>query len=149
MDKQEALTKVKKLEEELSKLKDIINKPEDIFEVTTYKELCKRLGEKAITSEMFSCEDFDDKTTKKLIATAKIKQLERFFNEDHNFNWSDSNKSKYYIWLERKAHGWVFNYSYYFTCHSSTAVGYYKSKKIADYIGNNKEFLSIYIDFID
>jgi hypothetical protein len=133
MNKQEAIKKVANLEKELAELKEIINKPEDIFDVTTYSEVCRRLGEKEITLKDFK--QFDDILANKLLNFAKIQQLSKYFNQGWIPNWKDSNEYKWYPYFNDSGGGFVFDYSY---CHCyafSGSVAYYKTKEISNHIG--------------
>lgn len=119
---------------------------QDIFTATTYEEVCKRLKQGLVTDEDFN-EDLDKNTIKKLIAFAKIKQLEEYFNENWKPNWNDINEYKYYPYFKYNSGGGVgFNCSSY-CCNSFFGQpGIYKTIKISDFIG--KYFINIYKDLL-
>jgi len=141
MDKKEALDKIKILEKELKNLKEIVEKPEDIFTAITYPEVCKRLGEKEITLKDFK--QFDEDLSKKLLNTAIINQLVKYFNQGWKPNWKDTDEYKWYPYytLNNKG-GLVFYHSFVYHSRFCGSVGLFKTKEICDFIG--KTFIDIY-----
>ena len=125
-------------------LQEIANQTQqDIFTATTYSEVCKRLNEKELQLSDFGFTNNSD--TRKILAFARIKQLERYFNQGWLPNWSNSSEYKYYLWYEFKNGGWVFDgVCYRFYC-SVTEVGFYKTEKIAKHIQIyfNSEYLNV------
>ena len=140
MKKQQALDKLKDLESEISKLKDIINQPEDLFsKIKNYFDVCKELNEKEITSFDFGS-NINKKDLNKLINAAKIKQIERLFNGDWIPKF-DGKQYNYYPYFTGIGVGVVFYDSSY--CYGSLGqVAYYKDKKTSDFVG--KMFIDIY-----
>jgi len=129
MNKQELIKQAEKLQNELDKLKLEINKPEDIFSVTTYSEVCKKLNKKQETCPY-----------------KQIKDLEKFFNEDWKKEIYNTSQYKYYPYFSFRGVSLVFcgsdcAASCFFGC-----VGLFKSEKIAIHIG--KHFVSIYQEIL-
>jgi hypothetical protein len=121
--------------------KDYFKDKVDLFNIITYKEVCKALGEKLITEESFS--HLPVYMVNKAVAQAKIQQLEKFFNGDWIKDWNNSNQRKYYPWFEKRSGGWVFYGSDCGECRFSGVVGFYKDQPTSDHIGKN--FMDIYI----
>lgn len=142
MKRKEAVIKVKELEKEIIKLKIIIAKPTNfIDEIKTYKDVCNELGEEEITKDDFS-EDFDEETIEKLINFAKLKQIEKLFNQEWKPNWKDLNEYKYYPYYECKTGGLVFGRSFGYFAGACGDCAVFKTREISNYIGNT--FIDIY-----
>lgn len=125
-------------------LQEIVKQTQqDIFKITTYSEVCKRLGEKELQLGDFGFTNNRD--TIKILSFARIKQLERYFNQDWIPNWSNSSEYKYYLWYEFKNSGWVFGGIDGRICGSRAELGFYKTEKIAEHIQTyfNSEYLNV------
>lgn len=112
----------------------------DIFKVTKYSEVCKRLNEKELSISDFYHLHKDDR--EKALANAQIKQLERFFNKGWKVDLKDRNQHKYWPYFEITALGLVFDAS---CCGDSSfygRVGYFCSEKVSNHVGKN--FIHIY-----
>lgn len=125
MNKQELIKQAEKLQNELDKLKLEINKPEDIFSVTTYSEVCKKLNKKQETCPF-----------------KKIKDLELFFNESWKKEIYNTSQYKYYPYFSIRGVSLVFYGSLCYACHFCGFVGLFKSEKISTHVA--KHFISIY-----
>ena len=125
MNKQELIKQAEKLQNELDKLKLEINKPEDIFSVTTYSEVCKKLNKK-----------------KETCPYKQIKDLEKFFNEDWKKEIYNTSQYKYYPYFYIRGGSLVFSGSGCGTSFFCGFVGLFKSEKISIHVG--KYFISIY-----
>lgn len=117
---------------------------QDIFTATTYSEVCKRLGEKELQLSDFGFTNNAD--TRKILSFVRIKQLERYFNQSWIPDWSNSSEDKYYLWYKVKNSSWVFGGVNYHNYCSGTAVGFYKTEKIAKHIQTyfNSEYLNVF-----
>lgn len=116
---------------------------QDIFTATTYSEVCRRLNVRELQLNDFGFTSNAD--TRKILSFARIKQLERYFNQSWTPNWGDSSEYKYYLWYEFKNSGWVFSRVSCRLCSSHVAVGFYKTEKIAKHIQTyfNSEYLNV------
>jgi hypothetical protein len=115
-----------------------LKKEVDIFKVTTYKEVCEKLGESEIHDYNFSLID-----AKKICAAARIKQLERFFNGTWKANWEDSSQRKYYPYFQYSSGGgFRFFSSGSSSYYSGGQVGFYKDEESSNHVG--KYFKEIY-----
>lgn len=146
MNKQEALKKINLLEKELNELKDIVNKPDDLFNtIKTYDDVCRALGENKIIFDNFN--NINDITLlNKLVAFTRLKQIEKLFNGNWKIDWDNNNQKKYYCWFENKKSGWVFYFSYDIRSYSCGQVAYFKDKETSDYVG--KTFKDLFITLI-
>ncbi len=131
MRRKDAEEQLLRLQSEMDKLKDIINKPADLFKIiTNYSDVCDELGIK----EKFA-KDFD---TKKEYRFHQIQNIAKLFN-------GDSTKNYYYPYFNRTGSGLVLH-----GCNSSVSaffsgrVALYKDYKTAEFIGN--KFIDIYTD---
>jgi len=125
-------------------LQEIANQTQqDIFTATTYHEVCKRLNEKELEFKDFAFLKHED--VKKALNFARIKQLERYFNQGWIPNWYDSSEYKYYLWYQFKNSGWVFDSVDDRGYGSYAEVGFYKNEKIAKHIQEyfNSEYLNV------
>lgn len=141
MNKQEAKEQLDNLQKEVDRLKEIINKSDDLFSITTYKEVCKALNEPEIHENQFSF--FQD--AKKLTAFARIKQLERLYNEGWVSKF-DGKQYNYYPWFVKNNNSWGFCNAYCDCSNSRCYAGLFKSEKIAKYVGTtflNKIYLPL------
>ena len=116
---------------------------EDIFTATTYSEVCKRLEEKELQLSDFGFTNNAD--IRKILSFARIKQLERYFNQGWALDWTNQSERKYYLWYEFKNSGWVFNGVYGLSYISGTEVGFYKTEEIANHVQKyfNSEYLNL------
>ena len=140
MNQIEAQKELQILKIQVEKLEAIINKPKDIFDIKTYSDVCKELNEKELTLEDF---EIFEGYSEKLLAFAKIKQLEKYFNQGWTPNWQNKDEYKWYPYFEFTVSG-GFGLSvviFLFWC-SYAVVGFYRTKKIANHIGIN--FSNIY-----
>ena len=107
MNKQNARKELIALEKKKKELQDIIDLPENLFtEIENYSDVCLKLGESEVTKDDFS-EDFNDETLLKLIAFAKIKQIERLFNGTWVKDWNNRSQEKHYPYFDNTTSGLV------------------------------------------
>lgn len=145
MNQIEVQKKLKKLKLQVEKLEAIINKPTDIFTIKTYSDVCKELGESEFTEADF--ENVGEDYSRKLLAFARIKQIEKYFKQ----RWIPAGENKadhefYPLFKVSKPNTYVFRitYSRCAGVHSGAEVACYKSGVIADHVATN--FLDIYKD---
>lgn len=113
---------------------------DDKFSVTTYKEVCKRLGIKELTIKDFKQFEGD---ALKMLSFHQIKNLERFFNGNWVADWKNQNQYKYYPYFTLSSSGGlVFTDSCCVSFRFYGDVGYYLDSKTSDHIGKN--FIDIY-----
>lgn len=132
MKKQEAQQQLIKLQNEIDKLKIIINSPTNLFEtIRNYSDVCIELGIKEKTNS-----DFD---SLKEFRYHQIQNIAKLFN-------GDSINNYYYPYFNRSGSGLVFyrsaggaGVSYF-----SGQVAYYKDRQTSDFVG--KLFVNIYND---
>ncbi len=122
--------------------KDYLKIKVNLFNITTYKDVCKALDEKLITEDTFS--HLPSYMITRAVAQAKIQQLEKLFNGDWKKDWNNSNQYKWYPYFDKRSGCWVFFGSFYdgtfFFC---GRVGCYKDQATSNHIGKN--FMDIYI----
>lgn len=145
MNQVEAQKELKKLKLQVEKLEAIINTPTDMFTIKTYSDVCKELGESEFTEADF--ENVGEDYSRKLLAFARIKQIEKYFKQ----RWipaveNKANHEFYPLFKVSKSNRIVFNivYSRCAGAHSGAEVACYKSGAIADHVAAN--FLDIYKD---
>jgi len=126
MNKKEAEKALNKLQLEVNKLRDIIDAPESLFDITTYTEVCKRLN---ITEKSLS--EFE---TLKEYRYHQILNIQKLFNED-------AVNPRWYPWFSRTGSGLVFFISSCFSDCYYGQVAYFKDKKTSDYIGKTFKFI--------
>lgn len=127
--------------------KAFLPKESDLFTISKYSQVCKRLKVKELTIKDFAFLPTKQEQLKAL-ATHQIGNIERLFNGDWTKDWSNRNQSKYYIWFEKSASGWVVSAvgdDCY--CASYAVVGYYFDSKTARYCGET--FIDIYSVFMN
>jgi len=108
--------------EEVPKIKIV----ENLFDITTYNEVCKQLGE----SEE-SC------------PYKQIKQIEKLFNNGWKKDFSTNQENWYpYFQYEKNSGGLVFYFSFCISYFSSGPVSFYKDEKTASFVG--RTFIDIY-----
>jgi len=134
----EANSTQKKLVEKYFKIVD-----NDIFSVTTIKEVCKRLEEKELTIKDFS--NFGDLALK-MLTFHQIKLLEKFFNQGWTADFNNSNQYKWYPYFEKVSGGYRFCSSSYHVSFFYGFVALYKDQKTSDHIGRN--FKDIYLNLL-
>lgn len=124
--------------------KEYIKDASEVFKVKTYSEVCKQLKETELKASDFDfLPTLDD--SKKALSFAKIKQLERFFNQGWVPNWNDNSEYKYYLWYQYKSSGWEFGSVG--SCYGSFGLpGFYKTGDIANHV--QKYFNDIYLDIL-
>ena len=142
-NKEELKKQAEKLQKDPDALKVLIEKEDtiDLFKITSYKEVCKALDEQEYTENNFE-NTYD---CEKLLAFAKLKQIERLYNGNWVKDWSNKNQYKYYPYFTlNSSGGLVFSFSchYCFILICCGQVGFFKDQKTSDYIG--KTFISIY-----
>lgn len=146
MNKEQAIKKLATVEEEVSKLRKIIETPEDYISlnVDTYEKVCKELGEKELTINDFN--HLPEYLRNKSLIICKLNQIGKLFNGDWKVNISDKNQQKYYPYFEIKAgFGMVFyNSSYSYSCLSGR-LDYFKDEKTAIFVGKN--FINLYKEY--
>ena len=145
MNQVEAQKELKKLKLQVEKLEAIINKPEDMFNIKTYSDVCKELGESEFTKADF--ENVGEDYSQKLLAFARIKQIEKYFKQRWIPARENKAKSEFYpLFNFSKSNHIVFSivYSRWEGDHSGAEVACYKSGKIAEHVAVN--FLDIYKD---
>jgi len=135
----EADSEQKKLIEKYFKIES-----NDLFSVTTYKEVCKRLGIKELTIKDFK--EFGESSLKQF-AFHRIKNLEKFFNGDWKMDWKDQSQYKYYPYFNITSFGGLVFYVSRYCCDVFYGtVGFYKNSKTSDHVGKN--FKDIYEDLM-
>jgi hypothetical protein len=128
-----------------------INTPKDLTKtLKTWKDVLKYAKEKGYNFKLPYSEKTQVKEEISLNALCKIHLLAKVFNEDWTANFKDSTQYKYYPWFKRKSSGWVFDgVGFRFSCSNGwSALSYFKSSEIVNYIGNNKEFVNIYNEYL-
>ena len=127
-----------------------INTPKDLTKtLKTWKDVLKYAKEKGYNFKLPYSEKTQVKEEISLNALCKIHLLAKVFNEDWTANFKDSTQYKYYPWFKRKSSGWVFDGGFRFSCSVGWgALSYFKSSEIVNYIGNNKEFVNIYNEYL-
>lgn len=144
MDIQQAQQSIEKMEKEISNLKEFIDQEKtiDIFKVTTYEEVCKKLKENQINMIHFA---MDIKDRAKLVRLAKLEQVERFFNQGWIPDWSNTSQPKFYPYFNwNKVPGsLVFASSVCSFGGFAAGVAFYQSEEISNHIG--KYFSDLYI----
>lgn len=134
MTKEEALKKIKELEE-------FINQSEDLFNFNTYEKVCKKLKEKQLTEKDYSF--LPENRRKKALAQGRIQQLESLFNSSWKVKF-DGNQKNWYPYFTAGIGGLVFSGSYYYSSIFLGHAGYFKDQETSNFIGNN--FKEIYRD---
>ena len=130
-DKKELIKQANKLQKELDILKEQINKPFDVFSFTTYKEVIQELEEDSETCPY-----------------KKIKQIEKFFNEEWTPTWKNQNEYKYYPYFYIGSDGGLVYHTYlYYGSGFDGGCAFYKTKELAIHVGKN--FLKEYKDLMN
>lgn len=121
----------------------------DLFSITTYEEVCKALNERQIENDSFDSTNqiLNKSVIKRLIATYKLEQIERLFNQNWKKDWNNQNQYKYYPYFKKELGGWVFCLVTDGSVRSLAAVAYYKDRQTAEYVG--KTFINIYKDILE
>lgn len=129
--KADALKQLEKLQNEMDKLKDIINKPVDLFTtIKGYSDVCEELGVAERTESDF--------LSKKEFRFHQLQNIQKLFN-------GDSTDNRHYPWFRKTGSGLVFYVSGdVFVDYFYGQVAYYKDSKTSDFIG--KMFIDIYTD---
>ena len=117
-----------------------IDHPKSLFDVKTYKEVCKRLGQDELDESDFK---FIDKSIRlKTCAQAQLNQIVLFYNDDWKVDIKSDNQYRYYPYFRTGHAGLVFDTSSY---HTYTVLGlgaYFKDKETSDFVGQN--YIEIY-----
>lgn len=126
MNKQELIKRTNSLELELNKLKEEINKPDNLFsKINNYYDVCEHLKE-----GIESC------------PYKQIKQIEKLFNGSWKKDLTDINQKKWYPYFEIKSSGLVFVSSYGFSYCFFGQVAFFKDEETSNFVG--KKFIDIY-----
>jgi hypothetical protein len=128
-----------------------INTPKDLTKtLKTWEDVLNYANEKGYIFSLPYLKSTKVKEEISLNALCKIHLLAKVFNEGWIADFKDSNQHKYYPWFERKSSGWVFrgSVSQFVLSAGWGALSYFKNKDIANYIGNNKEFVDIYNEYL-
>lgn len=126
MNKEELIKRAYSLELELNKLKEEINKPDNLFsKINNYYDVCENLRE---ATE--SC------------PYKQIKQIEKLFNGSWKKDLTNPNQKKWYPYFEIKNFDLVFYSSGYYYISLFGQVAYYKDEETATFVG--KKFIDIY-----
>lgn len=151
MDKQKALERLSKLEDEAKELRKIIEAPEkkkDIFErLQTYEDCCIELnidpqGQLPYDKPMNDVEI-------SINAYAKLIVICKAFNEGWIPNFNDSNELKWYPWFQKNSSAFGFSGTHYDGWCTNAGAGSrlcLKSKTIAEHVG--KKFEKIYNEYL-
>ena len=130
LSKIEANKQLQKLQNEMDKLKEIINKPIDLFKtINTYTDVCDELG---IKEKVLA--DFD---SIKEYRFHQIQNIAKLFN-------GESTRNYYYPYFTRTGSGLVYYSSSDGPAFYFGTVALYKDYKTAEFIG--KKFIEIYTD---
>lgn len=144
MDIQQAQESIEKMEKEISNLREFIDQEKtiDIFKVTTYEEVCKKLKENQINMTHFA---MDIKDRAKLVRLAKLDQVQRFFNQGWTPDLSNPKEVKFYPYFkwDKSSGSLVFTGSIYCSDIVYFEAAFYQSPEISDHIG--KYFSDLYI----
>lgn len=144
MNIQQAEQIIEKMEKEISNLREFIDQEKriDIFKVTTYEEVCKKLKENPVTISYFA---IDLKNIDKLVKLAKLDQVQRFFNQGWIPDWANTKEGKYYPFFKWNKTSGSLVFSGHAYCGEITyrEVAFYQSHEISDHIG--KYFSDLYI----
>lgn len=120
-------------------------KESDLFTISSYAEVCKRLKIKQLKLKDFAFLPEDER--EKALAQHQIRNIERLFNGKWVKNWLDRSQRKFYPWFDLAASGWVV----FVVCDrlfsSNAEVGYYQDEKTARYVGTT--FIDIYAVIMD
>lgn len=126
--------KIAQLEQEVKDLKELINKPIDLFkDIRNYNDVCIALN------ILNKSKDYFD--TKQEWRYHQIKNIQRLFNQGKTNN-------RYYPYFNKLGSGFVFFFSFVSDDRSYCGrVALYNTKEISDFIGN--VFIDIYTDLMD
>ena len=128
MNKNEINSKIKNLEKEIDDLKKLVNEEIiDLFSITTYSQVCKKLN---IVEKTES--DFDNK---KEFAFYQLQNISKLYNGSNEDNY-------YYPYFSNNNNTLVFFGSFCDDGSYGGQIAYYKDNKTSDYIG--KTFIEIY-----
>lgn len=120
------------------------SKKEELFTITAYKQVCKALKEDEITDSCFGKLPHCD--INKLVAFARLKQIERLYNGNWKANF-DGNQNNYYPYFIKSKNSWGFCDCCFDSADSCSWAGLFKDSKTAEYIG--KTFLKeIYLPLL-
>lgn len=118
---------------------------EDLFSISGYSEVCKRLNERELTESDFN--HLPEYLIRKNLMFSKLQQIAKLFNGNWKVNILDSNQHKWYNYFSFSVAGGglVFDCSgrYDRYCYGGMVV-YFKDKKTANFIGNHPEFIKLY-----
>lgn len=129
----------------------VINKPGKLIDkLKTWEDVLRYAKEKGYKFSLPYAKSTTIKEEISLNALCKIHLLTKVFNEGWVVDFSNLNQYKYYPYFEKKSSGWVF---YGVSCLRVCSLGwgalsFFKSNEIVEYICNNKEFVSIYNEYL-
>ncbi len=151
MDKQKALERLSKLEDEAKELRKIIEAPEkkkDIFErLQTYEDCCIELNIDPQAQLPYDKPMNDVEIS--INAYAKLIVICKAFNEGWIPDWNNSNEAKWYPWFQKNSSSFGFSFTGYGSWYSCTSVGSrlcLKTKTITEHVG--KKFEKIYNEYL-
>ena len=107
----------------------------NLFDTTTYSQVCKELGEKEFTIKDFK--DFPKYLQENQLAYIQIKQVEKYFNGTWIINWLDSNQYKYYPYFKNTSSGLVLYGCHCYDWFSHGLVAYYRDEETAKHVGTH------------
>ena len=119
-----------------------IESEDDLFDITSYEELCKLKGIKVLTEEDFK----NSRGPKKALAFEKIKIIEEIYNKDWKPNFKDVNQRKWYPYFVNNNGSWRFGSSSSFGSSSYGFAGLYKNEKTSTFVG--RTFMDLYLQVI-
>lgn len=114
-------------------------------EISNIYDVLGRLGK--TYDEVVPWKNPKNKAQKSQNALALIQCITEVYNEGTVLDFNDRNQPKYYLWFEKKAHGWVVDGCAYDYCLAYVGFGcYFKSEALAKDAGD--KFLSIFQDYL-
>ncbi len=117
-----------------------LDHPKSLFNVKTYKEVCKELKEDEIEESDFKFLSKEKRA--KACAQAQLQQIETFYNGDWKVNIKSDSQYRYFPYFGTGHGGLVFDGSSY---NSSSVIGvtaYFKDKETSDFVGQT--YIEIY-----
>lgn len=114
-------------------------------EISNIYDVLGRLGK--TYDEVVPWKNPKNKAQKSQNALALIQCITEVYNEGTVLDFNDRNQPKYYLWFEKKAHGWVVDGCGCDFCCAYLGFGcYFKSEALAKDAGD--KFLSIFQDYL-
>lgn len=126
---------------------EIFDKNINLFEeVKSYSDVCRLLGQRELTHHDFN--NISPEYRKKILAQAKLQQVEKLFNQDWVKDWANKNQYKHNPYFNISTTGSLGFLGSEETCPATYGVGaFYKDKETSDFVG--KLFINLYTDIID